>query len=182
MRRDDAIRIKAVERAGEVGAAQAARELGLNANTVRSWYSRSFKAPVERKPAPKPDYAAAVAQTATATATKLVTVAERKAELAQKLADAAVRMADELFAATEEKKVAVAGQMREPKIVTIKRTTTTPAERKTTLEAIAKAVETVQLLTGEATERIEQIGGGSAVEAAKALLADVRERHLKSVS
>lgn len=44
-------------------------------------------------------------------------------------------------------------------------------------------VDKAQLLTGEATERIEQLGGGSAIEAARALLDDVRERrHLRAVS
>lgn len=172
MRIDDATREQALERAAEVGAAEAARELGLNASTVRSWMTRSGRVP----------HAAAVAQTATATATKIVTIAERKAAIAEKLAVAAERMADELFAPTVERKAMAAGAMREVEIVDIRRATTTPAERKVTLQAIAQAVETVQLLTGEATERIEQLGGGSTVEAAKALLADVRERHLKAVS
>ena len=59
----------------------------------------------------------AVAQTATATAVKRMTIAEKKAALA----DAALRMAGELFAATVERKVMAAGAMREVEIVDIVR-------------------------------------------------------------
>lgn len=162
---------QAIELAADIGPAEAARRLGLNANTVRSWLSRAGVIA----------HATTVATKAPEVALKVVTIAERKARIAEKLAAAAERMTDELFAATVERKAMAAGQMREVEIVDIRRKTTTPTERKVMLQAIAQAVETVQLLTGEATERIEQLGGGSTVEAAKALLADVRERHLKVV-
>jgi hypothetical protein len=95
-------------------------------------------------------------RTAKATAKRVATIAERKAKLAEALMGDAERM-----------RVGV--------------TKFEPLDRKRNVEAVAKAVEVVQLLTGEATERIEQIGGGSTVEAAKAVLADVKERHLKAV-
>lgn len=44
-------------------------------------------------------------------------------------------------------------------------------------------VDKAQLLSGDATERIEQLGGGSAVETVRVLITDVRERrHLQVVS
>lgn len=95
-------------------------------------------------------------RTRKATERRVATIAERKAKLAEDL----TRTAERMLAGTAKFE---------------------PLDRKRNVEAVAKALETVQLLTGEATARIEQIGGGSTVEAARAVLADMKERHLKVV-
>ena len=138
--RDEALRLLA-----EVGQGETARRTGIPQGTIASWGKRHG---VTAPPA---------AATAVATAAKLATIAERKAALAEGLMDDIERMRRDLFAATVERKAMAAGQMREVEIVTIKHATTTHAERRTGIEAIAKAIETVQLLTGEATARPEQL-------------------------
>lgn len=138
--RDDALTLLAT-----VGKAEAARRTGIPQGTIASWGSR---AGVTAPPA---------AATVVATEARLATIAERKAKLAEDLMSGAERMYADLFAPTVEKKAIAAGQMREVEIVTIRHNTTTPSERKTTVQAIRDAVETVQLLTGEATERIETL-------------------------
>lgn len=169
IRWSDDQKAEALRLLAEVGQGEAARRTGIPQGTIASWGKRNgVTAP------PLHALAAQVER-------KQLTIAERKAELATGLMSDIERMRRDLFAPTTERKVAVAGQMREPQIVTVRHPTTTHAERRTAIDAIQKAVETVQLLTGEATERIEQLGGGSTVEAARAVLVDVRERHLKAV-
>lgn len=99
--------------------------------------------------------------TAAATAARLATWADRRAELG--------RRAGEVAALALEK---IPERIRQGDELAAQRLAST----------MAALVDKAQLLTGEATERVEQLGGGSAVEAAKALLDDVRERHLKAVS
>jgi hypothetical protein len=82
VRCSDAVRVEALRLAADVGAAEAARQLGLKANTMRCWLSCAGRTPTTE----------AVAQTATATAAKRTMIAAKKAALA----DAALRMAGEL--------------------------------------------------------------------------------------
>lgn len=161
MRCNDSQRAEAVALAADVGPAEAARRLGLNPNTLRSWLSRAGRVlPVD-----------GVAQTATATATRsaaaaaraveaVAAIADRKAALADALLRDAERMRRDLFTITTET-VVLSGKGDGSK----KRHTTTHGQRVQALLAIAKAVETVNLLTGEATQRIEQLGAGDGTPA-----------------
>lgn len=161
-------RAEALRLLAEVGKAEAARRTGIAPGTIASWGSRTGT------------HAPPAAVTAVAIEARLTTIAERKARLADDLAAAAQRMLGDLYVGTVERRVVPGTAQRETTIVDVRHKISTAAERRTTIEAVTKAIEAVQLLTGEATERIEQIGGGSTVEAAKAVLADVRERHLKA--
>lgn len=165
----DEQRTEALKLLAEVGKAAAARRTGIPAGTIASWGVR------HGVHAPPPEAMAKQAEART------VSIVERKVKLAEDLAVAAERMLGDLYGPRLERKVVTFAALGETRIVDVRHKTTTATERKTTIEAVSKALETVQLLTGEATERIEQIGGGSHVDAAKAVLADVRERHLKAV-
>lgn len=152
-------RLDAVRLLQEVGPSEAARQTGIARGTISSWASR---AGVES--------GLATAATAAATEARTATIAERKAALAEALMADAQRIRAELFAGRLERKVVPGNQWRDTEIVNVKHTSTTDGERKIAIEAIAKAVETVNLLTGEATQRIEQLGGDGtpAPERAKA--------------
>lgn len=156
--RDEALLLLA-----EVGQGETARRTGIPQGTIASWGKRHG---VTAPPA---------AATAIATAAKVASIAERKAQLAEGLMDDIARMRRDLFAPTIERKAMAAGQMREVEIVTIRHDTTTHAERRTAVEAIAKAIETVQLLTGGATARTEQMTAKqAAIEEAEQRVARLR--------
>lgn len=133
--------------AEEHGYAEASKRTGVPVNTLRSWASRHGRRITTT----------GAEQTVAAAVTKMATMAERKAGLADKLIAAAHRMADDMFAPTVEHKAMAAGAMRQVEIVEVHHPTTTAAERRTTAQAIAATVETVQLLTGQATERIATV-------------------------
>jgi hypothetical protein len=126
----------------QVGKAEAARRTGIPAGTIASWGSR---AGVAAPPA---------AATVVATEARVATIAERKARLAEGLLDDVEQLRRDLFVMTTETKV-LAGR-HDTDVVEVKiRRTVEPRDRNTTVQAIAKALETVQLLTGEATQRLE---------------------------
>lgn len=141
----DALRILA-----EQGKAEAARQTGIPAGTIASWGSRHG---VQAPPA---------AATAVATEARVATIAERKARLADGLLDDAERIRRELFGRRLERKAFGPGKDHDSEVVDIEYSTTSDAQRKTAVESIAKIVETVNLLTGEATQRIEQLGEAAA--------------------
>lgn len=145
MQYTDEQRDEALELLAEHGKAEASRMTGIPSGTIASWGVRNG---VTAPPAER---------TRAVTEQRLATIAERKAQLAEKLTGIAERLAADVFAPTVERKAVAAGAMREVEIVEIKHRTTTPTERRTTLQAIAQAVETIQLLTGGATQRIESI-------------------------
>jgi hypothetical protein len=157
--RDDALELLAA-----VGKAEAARRTGIPAGTIASWGARSGVH------APPPE---AMAQQAAA---RVASVADRKSRLAEDLAKAAERMLRDAFAPTLERKVVPGNQWRDTEIVDVENPTTTHAERRTAIEAVARAIETVQLLTGEATSRIEQMQTAkqAAIEEAKERVARLR--------
>lgn len=132
----------------EHGPAEVARRTGIPAGTVASWSTRAGVSGRHH-----------TAATVVATEARVATIAERKAALAEGLLDDVARLRRDLFAGTLERKVVPGTQHRSTEIVDVSNKTTTATERRTTVEAIAKALETVQLLTGEATSRVEQLGG-----------------------
>lgn len=149
------VKAEALGLLAEVGKAEAARRTGIPAGTIAAWGSREgVHAPAD------------VSTTARGAAeTKIATVAERKARLAEQLLDDIDRLRRDMFAPTLERKpVAVSdGHLRgaHVEIVDVHHATTTPGERKLTMTAIAIAVDKIQILTGEATERIETLTGRS---------------------
>jgi len=145
VRRPPEQKAEALRLLAEVGLAEAARRTGIPEGTIASWGSRTG---VQAPPA---------AATRVATEAHLATVAARKARVAEGLVAASERMLGDLFAPTIQRKAVVVGSKREVEIVEIRHPTTTPSERRTTVDAITTAMETVQLLTGEATERIETL-------------------------
>lgn len=161
----DAQRLEALALLATVGKAEAARRTGIPAGTIASWGSRSgTKAP----PA---------AATVVATEARVATIAQRKATLAEGLMDDIERMRRDLFAPTIERKVVPGNQYRRTRIIDVRNPTTTHGDRRTVVEAVAKAIETVQLLTGGATARTEMLTAKqAAIEEAR-----VRGSHLRAV-
>lgn len=161
----DEQRAEALQLLATVGKAEAHRRTGIPLGTIACWGYRH-----------KVTAADATIATRQAVEHRVATLAERKARLAEQLADAAERMLADATASTVERKVVPGTQWRETEIVDVEHATTTHAERRAAIDAVAKAVETVQLLTGEATERIEQIGGDAVKEAARAKLDELAQR------
>jgi cell division septum initiation protein DivIVA len=145
--RDEALRLLA-----EVGKAEAARRTGIPAGTIASWGARTGVA------------APAAEQTRVATDARLATIAERKARLAERMLTEAEGMVGQLHQRTYERKPMVvsdgqaAGSHIEIAEVTYDRPPT--ADQKRIVEAVAILVDKIQLLTGDATARIEQTGEG----------------------
>lgn len=132
----------------EHGKAEASRLTGIPAGTIASWGHRNGVA------APTTERMAKVV------AARTLSTEERKRRLAEGLLDDIERMRADLFAPTLERKVVPGGRWCETEIVTVEHPTTTHAERRTAIEAIAKALEAVQLLTGDATARLGVLTGG----------------------
>jgi transposase-like protein len=131
----------------EHGAAEAARQCGVAKGTIQSWASR-----------------AGVATHATenlllATEQKLADMAKRKAQLASDLLDDIARLRAQLFApCCERKVVTLGGGMHSSatwEIVDVEHDRPSFADQKACMTSIAIAVDKVQILTGEATERID---------------------------
>lgn len=141
-------RAEAVALAVEVGPAEAARRLGLNPNTLRSWMARDgqHEATDEGRE-----------MTIRATEAKLVSVAERKAQLASDLLDDCQRLRAQLFAPCVERKAMSGGAMRLAEVVEIEHTQPPFSDQRQIMTSLAIAVDKVQILTGEATERIETL-------------------------
>lgn len=168
-------RAHALELLATVGLAEAVRITGIAKGTISSW---GHRAGVEGATGSS----ATAAGVAVAAERKLATIAERKAALAEGLMSDIERLRRDLFAPTVERKAIAAGHMREVEIVEIRHATTTPAERKTTVQAIAGALEAVQLLTGEATQRIEQVTGDTPRARANAVVDELERRRQAKAS
>lgn len=170
MQYSDEQRLEALTLLARYGKAEASRRTGIPAGTIASWGVRNgVKAP-------------SVEATRAVLEHRLTTIADRKARLAEDLAVVAQRMLADLMAPTVEQKALVVSDGRgsgsHVEIAEIHNATTTPAERRMTIEAVAKAIETVQLLTGAATARTEQL-----LTAKQAAIEEARERsgHLRAV-
>lgn len=145
MQYTDAQRAEALSLLARYGKAEAARRTGIPVGTIASWGHRNDVS------SPPPEEMRARAEALKAT------IEQRKAGLADTLVGVVERLVRDVFAPTTERKAMAAGAMRQVEIVEIIHDTTTAAERRTTLQAIATAVETIQLLTGGATARIETV-------------------------
>jgi transposase-like protein len=148
-----------VARALEIGAAAAAHEHNLNPNTVRSWVRRSGKAPtVEQR----------TQRTTAAADAILASTAERKARLAEDLLDDVQRLRSQLFTPTVERKPVVvsdgARNGSHVEIVDVHLDRPAFADQRQIMTSIAIAVDKIQILTGEATERIETLVSGRPIE------------------
>lgn len=153
--RDPNEKAEALRLLAEVGIGEASRRTGIPKGTIASWGHRSGVQ------SPDPSVTAHVVER------RLMSLAERKARLAEGLMDDIERMRLDLFSGTLERKVVGGTQFRDTEIIDVHHRTTTPTERKVTIEAIAKGIETVQLLTGEATQRIEASGGAEPAQRAR---------------
>ena len=133
----------------QVGAAEASRRLGIPKGTLDSWASRA------RVPAPSPN--------PVQVERRVLSVAERKAQLAEDLLDDIQRLRAQLFAPCKEPKaVVVSGGMHHPghvEVVEVHLNQPRFADQRAIMTSIAIAVDKVQILTGEATARIEQLAG-----------------------
>lgn len=131
------------------GAAAAARHAGVSRATIYNWANA---AGIDVKD-PK--------RTAAATASRLADVAERKTQLASDLLDDAQALRAQLFAPCVERKAMSVSDGKDSgshvEIIDIERDKPTFSEQVRVLTATAIAVDKVQLLTGEATERIESV-------------------------
>lgn len=137
-------RSEALALLAEHGKAEAARRTGIPVGTIGSWGSRHHIAspPIEAK-------VAAVEQ-------KLTTMADRKIELAERVAgvlDRAIRKLDD--------------RIRNDEISTT-----------TLVRATDRLVDRLLLLTGEATERIETLTGRTVGEEALAVVDELAARRV----
>lgn len=142
----DAEKAEALALYAEVGG-EAARRTGIAIGTLQSWASRAgVQAPASET-------------MALAVEASLVSLAERKARLAAGLMDDIARLRAQLFAPTTERKVVTLagphglGATWETADVELDHPRFT--DQKAIMTSIAIAVDKVQILTGEATERID---------------------------
>lgn len=149
--RNNAQRDEIIARAVEVGASDAAKEFGVNPSTVRSWLRREGLTPT-------------IDQRTKRAAAITLTVAERKARLADDLLDDAQRLRAQLFAPTVERKpmnVSDGALGSHVEIVDVDLSHPSFTDQRAIMTSIAIAVDKIQILTGEATERIETLTGRS---------------------
>lgn len=144
-------RAEALKLLAEVGKAEASRRLGIPAGTIAAWGARNgVSAPV-----------LSTERTAAVNA-KALTIAERKAHLAERMLTEAEGMIGQLHARTYERKPMVVsdgpsvGSHIEIAEVVYDRPPT--ADQKRIVEAVSILVDKIQLLTGEATARTEALG------------------------
>lgn len=145
----DEQRNEALTLVAELGQAEAARRTGIPFGTIASWGHRAGVS------APDPSSMKAALEH------KANTIAERKGALAVKMLDHAERMLGQLTAPITEKvvkTVAVGVGRSETEVVTVKYDQPPTGDQKRIVEAVGILVEKIQLLTGEATARIEQTG------------------------
>lgn len=140
----DEQRTEALELYTEHGAAEAARRTGIPAGTIYSWAH----------------HAGLTGQSSLAQANgRLASVVDRKARLASDLLDDAQALRAQLFAPAVERKAMVVSHGKDigssVEVVDIERDQPTFAEQTRIMTSIAIAIDKVQILTGEATERIE---------------------------
>lgn len=146
----DEQRNEALALVAELGQAEAARRTGIPFGTIASWGHRAGVS------APDPSAMKAALEH------KANTIAERKGALAVKMLDHAERMLGQLTAPITEKVVKVvslgANAGSETEVVTVEYDQPPTGDQKRIVEAVGILVEKIQLLTGEATARIEQTG------------------------
>lgn len=143
----DEQRAEALALYAEHGAAEAARMMGIAKGTVMSWASRAGLA------------MHATETTTVATEASLASLAQRKAQLASDLMGDIERLRKQLFAPCVERKVVTlsGGQTGSSTwdIVDIEHEQPSFTDQRACMTSIAIAVDKVQILTGEATERVD---------------------------
>lgn len=144
----DEDRQRAITLAQEVGKAEAARQLGMPAGTIASWLHRSGISLTTPQ---------ALEQMRPAVERKMMLTAERKAVLADHLADLAYRATAQLAAKIDADVVSA----------------------RDLVAALTAAVDRLQLLTGEATQRTEAtVSGEPARERLLAAVSTLAERRV----
>lgn len=132
----------------EVGKAEAARITGISPGTIASWAAR------HKVIAPN------AAEHAQAVAAIRTSITERKAELADQMLDDARRVLAQLHEPTVERVVKVVSDGRDmgshTEIVDVHYDRPSAGDQERIARTVATLVDKVQLLTGEATSRVEQ--------------------------
>jgi transposase-like protein len=148
----DEEKAEALRLVAEHGHGEAARRTGINPGTIGSWATRANVS--------SPDPVTSLAPVAK----RLATTVERKEALASNLLDDLERLRQRIFAPIVVRKpMSVSlgrGSGSEIEIVDVKLDQPTPQDQRALVSAIATGLGAVQLLTGEATERIEQVQSG----------------------
>jgi len=140
-----------------VGKAEASRRTGIPAGTIASWGVRGGVS------APSPDELRALHEG------RVLTVALRKAALADQMLVEAARILGQLHEPMVEKKALVvsdgAREGSHVEVATVYYDRPTTADQKRIVETVAVLVDKLQLLTGEATARLETMDGTEQAEA-----------------
>lgn len=163
---------EAVALALDVGPTEAGERLGIPKSTISSWFAPEQRAELAAR---------STAKTAAATATRTAHLEQRRLDLAESLMADAERLRLQLFAPCVERKAMIVSLGREAgseiQVVNIDRDQPTFRDQQTIATTLAIAVDKVQVLTGQATERIEVTGDARtrALELADEL-AERRER------
>jgi transposase-like protein len=148
-------RQQALRLLAEVGQSEAARITGIPSGTIASWGTRHG---VEQPPSVR-------AATAAAAARVRLSVVERKAELAEQMLDDARTVLAQLHQPVVERVVKVVSDGKDAgshaEIVDVHLERPTPADQERIARTVATLVDKVQLLTGEATSRVEQTIGAA---------------------
>lgn len=136
----------------EHGLAEAHRRTGIPKNNLQRWAKAQGVdlASIGERASEK---------TAAATATRLEAMADRRATLASDLMDDVQRIRAQLFAPCVERKAMVVSlgkeQGSEVEVVDIEHTRPPFGDQQRIMTTLAIAVDKIQILTGEATERVE---------------------------
>ena len=142
----DEQRADALEQYKRVGAADASRATGIPASTIASWAHRAGISNGEAAPV-------------AAIKSRMASVAARKAQLASDLLDDIQAIRAQLHAPAVERKVVVVSDGKDlgshAEVVDVERDVPTFADQQRIMTTCAIAIDKVQILTGEATERIE---------------------------
>lgn len=151
----------------EVGAGEAARRTGIPQPTISSWARRNGV------------QCGAPARIAAAVEASKLSMEARKAKLADDLMDDIQRVRGQLFApCVERKPVVVSDGARigsHVEIIDVDLSQPSFSEQKAIMTTIAIAVDKVQILTGEATERVDHVGLPVEREKAETELATILE-------
>lgn len=137
----------------EHGLAEAHRRTGIPKPTLSGWLTAQQRSEVDERSSEK---------TAAATKARTVSLDARRAELAENLMDDVERLRLQLFApCVERKAVVLSGGLHDRgavEVVDIDRTQPTFGDQKAIMTTLAIAVDKLQVLTGEATERVDITG------------------------
>lgn len=143
--RDEALRLYT-----QLGAGEAARQTGIPQPTISSWARRAGV----QSDAP--------AKTAAAVEQARLTMEARKAQLALDLMDDIQQIRAQLFAPCVERKAMVVSDGAQlgshVEVIDVERDQPSFGDQKAIMTTLAIAVDKVQILTGEATERIDHTG------------------------